>query len=393
MGIDDQPVLVDMPEQPAVESRPVTVKAKLRKVNRNQVMLAHISVEELIPQDHKARSIWKLVGEMDLSPFEKQLKTREGSEGRPAWDPQLLVSLWIYAYSEAISSAREVERLMEWEPGLQWLGGLETVSHDVLSDFRVEQREALEEMFAQLLGVLESQGVLNLERVMHDGTKIRAQAGVDTFRREKSLKEHLERARAAVKAMGDPRAEETPAQRAAKQRGALEREKRLEEAWREMQALQAAERSEKEKEAVRVSLTEPEARRMKHGDNAIAPSYNAQISTDAQNKIIVGAHLSQCSSDAQSLMPAIEQVEQNLDRQPEQMVVDGGFTNRNNIVACAEKKIDLVGSMADPAERSEAAMKSVGIDPAFAPHHFKILEAGNQLECPGGCTLNYVRQS
>jgi transposase len=393
MGIDNQAPLLEMPEQPAIERRPVTAAAKLRTVDRNVPMLAQIVAEELIPQDHKARAIWALVGRLDLSRFELPLKSRQGCVGRPAWDPHLLVSLWIYAYSERISSARELERLMEWEPGLQWLGGLKTVSCHTLSDFRVNQREALDELFAQLLGVLESQGVLSLERVMHDGTKIRAQAGADTFRREKSLKEHLERARQAVKEMGDPRAEETAAKRAARQRGVRERESRIFEAWQEMDAEQAAQRTEKEKQEVRVSLTEPEARRMKHGDNAIAPSYNAQISTDAQNKIIVGAHLSQCSSDAQSLMPAIEKVKENLGREPAQMVVDGGFTNRGNIVACAEKKIDLVGSLPDPVERSEAAMKSAGIDPAFAPHHFKILETGKRLECPGGCELTYIRQS
>jgi hypothetical protein len=165
---------------------------------------------------------------------------------------------------------------------------------------------------------------------------------VDTFRREKSLKEHLERARQAVKAMGDPQADESPAQQAAKERGAREREKRLEEAWEEMQKLRAAERTEKEKEAVRVSMTEPEARFMKHGDNAIAPSYNAQLSTDAQNKILVGAHLSQCSSDAQSLMPAIDEVKENLDREPSQMVVDGGFTNRDNIVLRHSREVSYL---------------------------------------------------
>ena len=157
MGIDNQTPLLDMPEQPAIERRPVTAAAKLKTVDRNLPMLAQIVAEELIPQDHKARAIWALVGRLDLSRFELPLKTRQGCVGRPAWDPHLLVSLWIYAYSERISSARELERLMEWEPGLQWLGGLKTVSCHTLSDFRVDQREALDELFAQLLGVLESE--------------------------------------------------------------------------------------------------------------------------------------------------------------------------------------------------------------------------------------------
>jgi uncharacterized protein (UPF0179 family) len=107
----------------------------------------------------------------------------------------------------------------------------------------------------------------------------------------------------------------------------------------------------------------------------------------------VGAHLSQCSSDAQSLLPALEEVVKNLEHQPRQVVVDGGYTNRDNIRQCAAQQIELVGLMADPRERSAAAMKSHGIDPAFAPSQFKILEEGQRLECPAGCSLEHVRQS
>lgn len=403
MDLDNQPVLLEMPEQSAMEPGTGTEasivetdgKVKLRTVNRDQTMLAQIFVEERIGPEHKARAIWELTGKLDLSRFEESLKTREGRAGRAAWDPRLLVSVWVYAYSEGISSAREIERLMEWEPGLQWLGGLVAVNHHTLSDFRVEHREALDELFAQVLGMLESEGLLSLERVMHDGTKIRAQAGADTFRRERTLREHVERARQVVRSMGDPEVEAPPRDRrqAARERAARERCERLDRAVKEWEALAAEARSEEEKQQVRVSRTEPEARRMKHGDNAIAPSYNAQITTDAENKIIVGAHLSQSSSDAQSLMPALEELEKNLGQGPAQVVVDGGFTNRDNIVACAEKNIDLIGSLPDPAERSAAAMKAMGIDPAFAPQQFRILEAGKRLECPAGCVLEAVRQS
>jgi transposase len=396
MGLESQAVLLEVPEQPAVE-RPAEAegKAKLRTISRDQTILAQIWVDELIGVDHKARAIWELAGRLDLSRFEEPLKTRVGQAGRAAWDPRLLVSLWVYAYSEGISSAREIERLMEWEPGMQWLAGLVTVNHHTLSDFRVAQREALNELLAQLLGMLEAGGLLSLERVMHDGTKIRAQAGADTFRREKSLREHVARARQVVASMGDPETE-TPGRdrrQAARERAARERSERLDEALKEWEALAVEAGSEEEKQELRVSLTEPEARRMKHGDHAIAPSYNAQITTDAANKIIVGVHLSQSSSDAQSLMPAIDEVEENLGKKPAQVVVDGGFTNRDNIVACAEQEIDLIGSLPDPQERSAAAMKAAGIDPAFAPHHFRILEEGKRLECPAGCLLESVRTS
>jgi hypothetical protein len=205
----------------------------------------------------------------------------------------------------------------------------------------------------------------------------------------------LEKARQAVALMGDPRADAPAKDRrqAARDRAAREQAQRTEAALLELAALQEDKKNEEEKASVRVSVVEPESRLMKHGDNAIAPSYNAQISTEAGNKIIVGAQLSQCSSDANSLMAAIEEVAKNLDKKPGQVVVDGGFTNRENIIACAGQQIDLVGSLADPKERSAAAMKAMGIAPQFAPSEFRILENGKGLECPAGCQLEPLRKN
>src|ERR1700757_667123 len=99
-----QPTLVDIAEQPPQQQRETGPKSppKLRSVNRQQTTMVMMDVEELIPADHKARAMWDLVGRMDLSRFSDLLRTAVGSAGRPAWDPQLLVSLWVYAYSEGI---------------------------------------------------------------------------------------------------------------------------------------------------------------------------------------------------------------------------------------------------------------------------------------------------
>ena len=82
--------------------------------------------------------------------------------------------------------------------------------------------------------------------------------------------------------MGDPRSEELN-ERVAKARERVVREKqqRLEAALEELQQLQAEARSKKQKPP-RVSTTDPEARIMKQSDGGFAPSYNVQISSDAQ---------------------------------------------------------------------------------------------------------------
>jgi transposase len=395
MDVSSQETLLDIPEQPDRQNPPRKGPPKLIAVNRQQTVMAMIYVEELIGPDHKARAIWQLVERLDLKRFNESVRTAKGCAGRPAWDPQLLVSVWVYAYSEGISSAREIEALMEWEPGLQWLSGLEKINHHTRSDFRVDHKQALDELFAQLLAMLENAGIVSLEQVMHDGSKIRALAGADTMRRRKTLEERLKQAREVSAQMGDSQAEGSGNRRrqAARERAAREQAERLEAALQEMAALQAGKTSEEEKDAARVSVPEPEARRMKHGDNAIALSYNAQISTEESNKIIVGAHLSQCSSDANNLKAALEEVAKNLGKMPGQVVIDGGFTNRENIVMCAARQIDLVGSLPDPQERSAAAMKAMKIASEFAPSAFRVLDNGKSLECPAGCELKALRKN
>lgn len=393
--MDAQVKLVELCERAAREqeaAKPAgTATPKWRTAERRQMRMANIWVEELIAADHKARAIWELAGRLNLSGFAESVKTAAGCAGRPAWEPRLLVSVWVYAYSEGIGSAREIERLLEYEPGFQWLCGLDSINHHTLSDFRVKHKKALDELFTQMLALLEKEELLSLECVMHDGTKIRAQAGVDSFRREKTVQEHLERARRVVEGMGDPR-EDRDRRQAAQERSARETAERLERAAKELEKIQQQKPPEERAEA-RVSLTEPEARRMKHGDNAIAPSYNLQISTDAKAKAIVGLHLSQCSSDAESLPVAVEEMEKNLGRQPARIVVDGGFTNRGSIEAMADKKIEMLGSLTDPAERRAASMKGMGIDPAFGPNFFIWDPLTNTLDCPAGKPLTYLGQS
>ena len=84
---------------------------RLQAVNRQQMAWRAVDVEQLIAEDHPARAIWQLVGKLHLSAFYKGIGAVEGEAGRPALDPQLLISLWIYGYGEGVSSAREIARL------------------------------------------------------------------------------------------------------------------------------------------------------------------------------------------------------------------------------------------------------------------------------------------
>ena len=66
----------------------------IRYVNRQQMSWKAVDVERLISEDHPARAIWTKVGRLDLSSFYRAIESSAEEGGRPAFDPQLLISLW-----------------------------------------------------------------------------------------------------------------------------------------------------------------------------------------------------------------------------------------------------------------------------------------------------------
>jgi hypothetical protein len=245
----------------------------------------------------------------------------------------------------------------------------------------------LRELFVQVLGVLSSEGLVSLERVMHDGTKIKACAGADSFRREERLQEHLEAARQQVEAMADPRQEEPARKRAAQQRAVRERQQRLEQALEEVQKVRAAKRADKEQ--ARASQSDPQARILKQSAGGYAPSYNVQLSTEASNRIIVGAGVSQSGSDYGQLIGAVAQVAANLGQKPAQVVVDGGFTSRENILAMAEQGVDFIGSLPAANPSSANQQRQRGVTEQFSLDKFRYDARQDTYRCPAGESLRH----
>ena len=181
-------------------------KRRYETIDREQLCWRVIDVERLVGEEHPARAVWEFVGKLDLSGYSSEVRAVEGQAGRPAWDPRLLVSLWVYGYSEGVGSGRAIEEMCEWEPAYQWLTGGRVVNAHTLTDFRAKHEKALNELFVQILGLLSADGLITLERVMHDGTKIRAQAAADSFRRKERVEQALKQAAeqvAAVEEMGE----------------------------------------------------------------------------------------------------------------------------------------------------------------------------------------------
>jgi transposase len=341
-----------------------------------------VDVERLIEEEHLARAIWELVGQLDLSSFYESIASSAVDGGRPAFDPQLLISLWVYAYSQGIGSAREVARRCEYDPAFQWLTGLLEVNYHTLADFRVEKQEELDELFTQVLATLSKEGLITLQQVMQDGTKIRALASGRSFQQEETIREHLERAQQHVQEMSEPRNEElSPRVREARQRAREQRQRRLEKALEEAQKLRQ-QKPGSVKNTNKVSITDPEARFMKQPDGGLAPSYNVQISTDAAQGQVVALEVTMEASDSAPLLPAVERIEQRLKQKPQQVVADGGYTTREVLERMAERQIDFLGNLGRDLTGS-----GITSPHQLPPRVFLYDSETNRFRCPEGKLL------
>ena len=371
--------------------------ARLKGIDRAQMYWGDVDLESLIGPDHRARAIWELIGQQPVDLFLEKNKSVSGRAGAERTDPRLLISVWVYGFTLGIGSARELARRLEQEPGLRWLSGDSRINHHTLSDFRVDHGAALDALFAQVLAVMSQAGLVKLEQLTLDGTKIQAQASSASFRREPTLEERLQQAETLLEQLRQETGDEAlrSQRQAARLRAAREQVSRMQDGLKQLQQIRQRKPAAEQAQA-RVSLSEPDARIMKTGQGGYAPCYNVQVVTDAANKIVLDVEATQQASDQQQLEPALERMAA-LGAGAPQVIVDGGYVNANSIAQATQKGVELIGPAQnreqEQARRKRQSLAAAGIAAEFGPQAFRILENGVALQCPAGQRLPRISQT
>lgn len=257
-------------------------EARVIRADRAQLRWEMIDLEALLAPDHRARVVWGFVETLDLEELYEGIGSGEGAAGRPAADPAVLMGLWLYATIEGIGSARELARLVERDVAYRWLAGGVPVNHHGLADFRVLHGSVLDRLLSENVTALIAEGLVALDEIALDGTKVRASAGRGSYATRRKLtriEEAVERRVAALKQEleSDPETS-TRRKRAARERAARETRERAARARAALARLQTEKERRKKthpkdegkkKVEAEVSMTDPEARRMRFADGAV----------------------------------------------------------------------------------------------------------------------------
>jgi len=360
------------------ENQPIfpILKPRLKVAIRNQVEVQIGTLDDYIAEDHKVRHVLNFVEQLDLSQILGKIKSIKSGPGAPAIDPKILLALWLYAFIEGIISARTINRYCKEHSAFKWLCGGVSVNEHTISDFRTIHGEAFSDLLTQSIGVLSHQGLITIDRVAQDGMKVRAHCGKSSFRRETTLKMHLKMAKEHVDflAKSEHNSNDISKQAAAaRKRVAEESVKKTAMAIQELhkvrnqKAVEAKKKgrsfTQKDKDDVRASKTDPQARNMKMPNSGFNPAYNVQFASESKSKAIIGVTVTQSGHDYGQLGPMQKQIYERYGVYAKEMLVDPGYLNYDDIddaaqhsriyTPCSTVKTDKKSFLNEMKERME----------------------------------------
>jgi transposase len=360
----DLPLRPDPADLPAPVGTPEA--ARVVRPQRRQIEMRMLSLEQMLPADHRARMVAAFVESLDLSPFYADIEVTRDRAGRSAIAPEVLATLWLLATLDGISSARELDRRCRTDLPYLWVCGGVSVNYHTLSDFRVAHGERLERLLVDSVAAMVDRGIVPLETIAQDGMRVRASAGSSSFRRrptleqlQKEAQEHVQRLKKEAE-NEDDRREGDARRKAAAERAARERQERVDEALRQHQTLseQREQRKKGDGPTTRVSTTDPDARKMKMANGGFDPAYNVQFATDADARVIVAVEVTNEGTDGGQLPTMIETVSEQYGKIPDTALVDSAYATKESVTEAETGGTTVVSSI----PRSEQLEKH-GKDP------------------------------
>lgn len=335
---------------------------------QRQLMAIPPTLDELVPAAHPVRVVNDVIDRLDLEPLLKAYHIR----GSSSYHPQMLLKVLVYGYVTNTYSSRKLAAACRESVYLMWLSSMSYPDHNTINRFRgVRLKHALRDVFEDVVKLLAEEGLLSIEEVNTDGTKIEANANRYTFVWKKAIAANKEKMKKQLSEIWDY------AQSIAKEEDKLpdppdftviDSEKvnatvdRLNEKLSAREDIpkqvksklryiskhypQAISRYEQQEallgERNSYSKTDPDATfmRMKEDhmrNGQLKPGYNVQISTS--NQFIVNYTIHVNTTDTNTLGAHLAQHEASFGKAPKVLTADAGYGSEENYTLLEQKGV------------------------------------------------------
>jgi hypothetical protein len=263
-----------------------------------------------------------------------------------------MTKLWLYAYATGQRSSRKLARLATRDVGCMMLAAGNRPDFRTLNSFRLRHLVALEGLFGQVLEMCREEGLVRLDHVAIDGTKLKANASKHAAMSYDRMQPEVNRISAELKKWFED-CDRTDAEEDAKYgadndgyelpenlRTAERRRAAIRTAIKELKERAKAEGKAKPDAKAQANFTDPESRIMKGGDGAFIQGYNGQAAVDASSQVIVAATLTNSAADCPQLMEVVAEIAANLNELPMKISADAGYCSDANLEALGLLGVD-----------------------------------------------------
>lgn len=396
---------------------------------REQLVLWSQRLDDALPEDHPVRHVdWLLKSQAFAATFFEWEQDYVLVQGKPPYHPRDLAGLYLYGMMNRIRSSRQLEHACWNRLDVIWLMSGQHPDHSTIADFVAKHGRRLRKLFKDVVRVGQKAGLVKLEHVCIDGSKIEANAGKGSVRKQATIAEelqHIDERIAALEAewkanesrevalWGEqspwcPSRQEPPDKRQL----ALERQRQLLEA-----ALQEIQRRDQESQTTVqpiASITDPSSRIMPDKEGRRKPNYNVQLAVDTTKYFIAAQDVNDQPEDSGQLVPMTEQVNDNCGSLPKEASADSQYNTGPDLAAMEKLGVTTflpdtnrrtVPTSDDPAAQALNAARAgeVLTDAQWAAlPRTKELISGQAFtydpdretyRCPMGHTLVFVRKN
>lgn len=386
---------------------------------RDQILLFRETLGDRIPENHSARLLGEILDELDFSAWERHYVL---VAGQPPIHPKIVAGVMLYGLSHGIRSSRRLEWACRHAVDFMWLAEGRHIDHSTFCDFRTKFKRELKELFQQIGRMAIKMGLMRLNQIALDGTRVRANSSPHATASAKTLEKRLSVLDEQIEKMlaeageadhgdkdlfGDSVSVSTlpPELGDIKKRQGL-----LRKALQSAQSADAKRQKHKSgsKRSAKVPVADPDSAIMPNKEGGYAPNYNPVAAVDGVCGMIVDADVLNEINEGETVLPTVAHVQESFDKKPEQFLADSAFATGANLSALSAAGIEALMQVVstqlpevNPADRSDPAVPVPETDWSKLPRRaqtgkldraaFVYDEALDCYHCPQGRQLAFVQ--
>jgi transposase len=359
---------------------------------RDQIVLIATTLGDRIPDDHPVRLFHDILASIDWSAWQNHYCQ---VAGQPAIPPMVVAGAILYGLSQGIRSSRRLEWACGNAVDFMWLVEGRQIDHSTFCNFRTRFEQELKDLFRQIGRLAMKMGLIRLNEVSLDGTRVLANssrhstASAKTLaEREAELDKQIEECFARIQQQDGQHRDlfgesYSPHTLPPELADLKKRQAALKQALEAAQAADAKrhtgqhavaeaatesapadagdedQRKQKRKKAAKVPVADPQAVILPNKEGGYAPNYTPVTAVDGERGFIADADVISTATEAQTVIPTVQRIEENLGAVPQQLLADTAFATGQNLTDLQARSIEPFM----PVERARLDEKNPAVRP------------------------------